>query len=103
MAAWASTPLTCTVSLLPGPAASIIRPMMLLPLTFSPSFSTKMSQPKRLAILTNMAAGRAWVPGLLAMGGFLGRKLAGFAFFGLILWFTGKLIGADNFRQHNLW
>src|SRR5690349_20536423 len=54
------------VSLLPGPAASIIKPMMLLPFTFSPSFSTKMSQEKRLAVLTNMAAGRAWMPNLLA-------------------------------------
>ena len=32
--------------LLPGPAASIIRPMMLLPLTCSPSFSTRMLQRK---------------------------------------------------------
>src|SRR6516162_990487 len=53
------------VNLLPGPAASIIKPIMLFPLTFSPSFSTKMSQAKRLAVLTNMAAGRAWIPSLL--------------------------------------
>ena len=60
----ASWPWAWTVTLLPGPAASIIRPMMLLPLTFSPSFSTKMSQLNRLAVLTNMAAGRAWMPSL---------------------------------------
>ena len=64
MASCASAPLAWMVSLLPGPAASIISPMMLLPLIFSPSFSTKMSHAKRLAVLTNMAAGRAWMPSL---------------------------------------
>ncbi len=61
----ASAPWACTRNLLPGPAASIIRPMMLLPLTFSSSFSTVSSQPKRLAVLTHRAAGRAWMPSLL--------------------------------------
>ena len=69
--------LAWTVSLLPGPAASIIRPMMLLPLTFSPSFSTKMSQLNRLAVLTNMAAGRAWMPSLFeTMKSFVIAELA---------------------------
>ena len=43
--------------LLPGPAASIIRPMMLLPLTCSPSFSTRMLQANRLAILDKHGGG----------------------------------------------
>jgi len=50
-----------------GPAASIIRPMMLLPFTFRRLFSTKTSQLNWLAVLTNMAAGRAWMPSLLVM------------------------------------
>ena len=52
------------VHLLPA-AASIIMPMMLLPLTVSPSFSTMISESNRLAVLTNMAAGRACTPNLL--------------------------------------
>src|SRR5207249_3521085 len=41
----------------PCPAASIIRPMILLPFTSSPSFETQISERYRLAMRTNMAAG----------------------------------------------
>src|ERR1043166_9310094 len=53
------------MSLEPWPAASIIHPMMLLPLTCSPSFSTVILLSNLFAVLTNMAAGRAWTPSLL--------------------------------------
>src|SRR5205823_4650141 len=44
----------------PCPAASIIRPMILLPFTSSPSFETQISERYRLAMRTNMAAGPHW-------------------------------------------
>src|SRR6185437_13292054 len=80
----ASAPSAWTTSLLPGPAASIIRPMMLLPLIRSPSFSTKTSHSKRLAVLTNIAAGRAWMPSLFEMTTSLVRKSPSGSFFALM-------------------
>src|SRR5215468_10279806 len=59
MASAASGPSHRIRSFDPCPAASIIKPMMLLPLTSSPSFDTQISERKRLAIRTNIAAGRA--------------------------------------------
>src|SRR5438105_4486628 len=55
----ASGPSVRRRSLLQVPAASIINPIMLLPFTRSPSFSTKTSHSNLLAIRTNIAAGRA--------------------------------------------
>jgi hypothetical protein len=49
----------------PCPAASIINPMMLLPLICSSSFFTQTSERYRLAIRTNIAAGRACRPSRL--------------------------------------
>src|SRR5690349_14423585 len=46
----------------PCPAASIIKPMMLLPLISSLSFATQISERYRLAMRTNIAAGRACRP-----------------------------------------
>src|SRR5438093_491506 len=51
----------------PCPAASIIRPMILLPFTSSPSFETQISERYRLAMRTNMAAGLAWSPSRFIM------------------------------------
>ena len=60
-----SLPSAVTSSCEPCPAASIIKPIILLPSISSSSFSTSISQSKRLAIFTNCAAGRAWIPSLL--------------------------------------
>src|SRR5436305_6543045 len=62
MALSASGPSQRIRSLDPCPAASIIKPMMLLPFTSSPSFATQISERYRLAMRTNIAAGRAWRP-----------------------------------------
>ena len=61
--AWAASgPSARTRNFEPWPAASIIKPMMLFPLISSPSFATQISQRCRLAIRTNIAAGRACRP-----------------------------------------
>ena len=93
-------PLGVNLSLLPGPAASIIRPMMLLPLTFSPSFSTKMSQANRLAVLTNMAAGRAWMPSLLTTVSSLVKEPSSFVTF-LALIRTALEVGQNRRLRHS--
>ena len=46
----------------PRPAASIMRPIMLLPFTCSSLFSTKTSALNLLVMRTIIAAGRAWMP-----------------------------------------
>ena len=57
-----SSPVAMNLTLVPRAAASIMSPMMLLPLTCSSSFSTKTSDLNRLVTRTIMAAGRAWMP-----------------------------------------
>jgi TatD DNase family protein len=58
----ASSPVAINLTFESLPAASIIKPMMLLPFTCSSSFSTKTSHLYRLVMRTIMAAGRAWIP-----------------------------------------
>ena len=55
--------------------------MMLLPLIFSPSFSTKMSQANRLAVLTKQGGGPGVDAQLVGDGQFLGEELAVRQFF----------------------
>ena len=55
----ASSPVAMNRTVEPLPAASIMRPMMLLPLTCSSSFSTNTSHLYRFVMRTIMAAGRA--------------------------------------------
>ena len=60
-------PLARMVISLPHSAASIMTPMMLLPLTSMPSFESSISAEKVLARRTIRAAGRAWSPSWLTM------------------------------------
>src|SRR5581483_5668979 len=62
-----SLPTAMSVSFAPMPAASIITPMMLLPLTSRPSRRMRMSDLKRDAVVTSFAAARACRPSLLTM------------------------------------
>src|SRR2546428_368387 len=62
MAASASSPSVLMMSDEPHSAASIITPRMLLPFTARSSLRTSTADLKRLATLTNSAAGRACIP-----------------------------------------
>ena len=62
IASSASAPLARTVMVLPHSAASIMTPMMLLPLTGTPSLTSSTSLTKVLASFTSCAAGRACSP-----------------------------------------
>src|SRR5690606_21150710 len=66
-AASASSPTARIVNSAPHSAASIMTPMMLLPFTSMSSLRSQISERKRLAALTNSAAGRACNPCLLTM------------------------------------
>src|SRR5690606_4780715 len=67
MAASESSPVALIRTAEPHSAASIIMPMILLPLTSISSFDTRTSAVKRFASLTNSAAGRACRPCLFTM------------------------------------
>src|ERR1700726_4649018 len=68
MAASASGPVAETTIEVPGPADSIISPMMEVPPTVSLPFVTHPSALKRSTIWTNFAEARACRPRLLMMG-----------------------------------
>src|ERR1700694_1640910 len=67
-AACASGPIAETVMDVPGPADSIISPMIEVPPTVSLPFVTQTSALKRSTICTNLADARACRPRLLMMG-----------------------------------
>ena len=51
--------------------------MILFPLTRTPSFSTQISERKRLAVLTKRAEGRAWRPSRFLMASSLEILMGG--------------------------
>src|ERR1700709_509645 len=61
-------PVAETVMVVPGPAESIIRPMIEVPPTVSPPRVTRISASNCSTILTNFAEARACRPRLLMMG-----------------------------------
>src|SRR5882724_8329826 len=68
IAACASGPIAETTIDVPGPADSIISPMIDVPPTVSPPLVTHTSALKRSTICTNFADARAWRPRLLIIG-----------------------------------